>query len=436
VVWAASSVSSDSGISDIDSSSSGVYAQRYDKEGASSGNIVRVNTTSRNAQDNPAVAIRNNGSFIAVWESDGQDGSGRGIFGQRYNAKGKRVGIEFQVNTFIRNDQINPVIAVDTVGNFVIAWESQGGQDGSGSGIYARLYDAKGNPRAQPFRVNSTTRGDQSAPSLGMDAEGNFTIAWSSDQNSNDDGAGIFAQQYKLNGERLGSEFRVNSTTADDQTAPSLATQSNGSFVVTWQGETPRGNPELGDGDGLGVFAQLYQGVTAPPRINRIAGTDRSEKLTGESVADKILGFGGNDTLLGQGGNDVLLGGQGNDVLKGQAGNDVLKGQAGKGTLSGGAGADTLYGGSSQDRMIGGSGKDVFVIGESAGLETIQDFQDTIDRLTLLDGLTFSDLTIRRGQAGTQSSTVIEVRNNPIAILESIAPNLVTEADFVNLSTV
>lgn len=437
VAWAGSNINDDA-VFDEDPSSTGVYVQRYDTDGSPIASTIRVNTTTLNAQDNPEVAIQSDGSFIVVWESESQDTSGRGIFAQRYNASGNPIDIEFQVNTDVRNDQINPVIAVDMVGNFVIAWESDGGQDGSGSGIYARLYDANGNPQGQPFQVNSTTRGDQSTPSLGMDAEGNFTIAWTSDRNNDDDDDGIYAQQYTVNGARVGSEFRVNSTTESNQTAPSISTQSNGSFVVAWQGETPRGNDndDLGDGDGLGIFAQRYQGVTAPPPRNRIVGSDRSEKLTGTGSADKILGYGGNDTLLGQGGNDVLLAGQENDTLKGAAGNDILKGQANQDILYGGTGLDTLYGGSGGDTMTGGAGKDVFVIGESVGLETIQDFQDSIDKLTLLDGLTFADLTIRRGQTDSQTSTVISVINNPIAILEGIARNSITEADFIDITTV
>ena len=39
---------------------------------------------------------------------DGQDGSGHGIYGQRYAADGTPVGSEFRVNTFTTDDQVFP----------------------------------------------------------------------------------------------------------------------------------------------------------------------------------------------------------------------------------------------------------------------------------------------------------------------------------------
>jgi hypothetical protein len=46
---------------------------------------------------------------------------------------------EFQVSTYMTNDQNYPSVAMDANGNFVIAWQSDG-QDGSGSGIFMKRY--------------------------------------------------------------------------------------------------------------------------------------------------------------------------------------------------------------------------------------------------------------------------------------------------------
>jgi Ca2+-binding RTX toxin-like protein len=423
VAWAGRNVDADN----ADDSGTGIYAQRYDADGSPLDDLLRVNATTTNNQENPSVAIGQNGSFIVVWESQNQDGSGKGVFAQRYDSRGREVGLEFQVNTYITGDQFNPVVAVDRTGRFVIAWESVQ-EDGSGSGIYARLYDSSGNPRGLPFQVNTTTRGDQSTPSIGMDAEGKFTIAWTSDSRDEDgSGSGVYAQQFDPNGGRIDRVFRINSTTEDDQSDPALAVQSNGNVVAAWQSQTPRRNSSLGDGDGLGVFAQRYRGsnVGSIPS-NRIEGDSGNNVLRGTSEADRILGFGGNDRLLGRGGNDTLIGGQGDDNLKGQQGNDILRGGTGQDVLRGGAGADILFGNSGRDTLIGGAGPDIFVIGERAGLETIRDFTDGVDRIALLDGLRFGDLSIQQ-QRGT---TIISVVNNPIALLENVPRNLINASDF------
>src|SRR5262245_27326192 len=48
----------------------------------------RVNTYTTSAQRRPALIKRSNGDFVITWHSDGQDGSGYGVRGQRFNAAG------------------------------------------------------------------------------------------------------------------------------------------------------------------------------------------------------------------------------------------------------------------------------------------------------------------------------------------------------------
>jgi hypothetical protein len=86
-------------------------------------------------------------------------------------------GSEFQVNTFTVGDQDNVAIARDAAGNFVVVWESTD-QDGDQDGIYAQRFDSSGNRLGNEFQVNTFTRGNQSDPAVAMDATGNFIIAW------------------------------------------------------------------------------------------------------------------------------------------------------------------------------------------------------------------------------------------------------------------
>ena len=85
------------------------------------------------------MAIAPSGNFVVTWSSFLQDGSGYGIFGQRYDATGATVGDEFQVNTFTSSNQIYPSSAIDPSGNFVVVWSSFS-QDGSGYGIFGQRY--------------------------------------------------------------------------------------------------------------------------------------------------------------------------------------------------------------------------------------------------------------------------------------------------------
>jgi hypothetical protein len=44
-----------------------------------------VNTFSVDAQVSPSVAADAPGNFVVIWDSNLQDGSGYGVFGQRYS---------------------------------------------------------------------------------------------------------------------------------------------------------------------------------------------------------------------------------------------------------------------------------------------------------------------------------------------------------------
>jgi hypothetical protein len=71
----------------------------------------------------------------------GQDGSSWGVRAQQYAADGVRVGPEFGVNTYTLEGQGPPYTAMDADGDFVVAWESQE-QDGSGLGVYAQRFSS------------------------------------------------------------------------------------------------------------------------------------------------------------------------------------------------------------------------------------------------------------------------------------------------------
>jgi hypothetical protein len=63
------------------------------------------------------------GDFVVTWQSDGQDGSGRGVFGRRFDSTGVG-GAEFRANTHTTGHQFYPSVAGDRAGNFVVAWHS------------------------------------------------------------------------------------------------------------------------------------------------------------------------------------------------------------------------------------------------------------------------------------------------------------------------
>lgn len=142
-------------------------------------------------------------------------------------------GDSVAVNTTTALDQQRPVVASNGSGRSVVVWESFG-QDGSHFGIFARRF-VDGVPEGPEFQVNSYTVSRQSFPAVGMDADGNFAIAWRSSLQGSPGGT-IFAQRFAADGTRLGEEFRVgpDDSVRDSQSEPQMAMGAEGDFVITW----------------------------------------------------------------------------------------------------------------------------------------------------------------------------------------------------------
>jgi Bacterial cadherin-like domain len=226
------------------------YARLYNSTGEPIEEF-QVNTTLPEAQYQPTVAIAQDGSFVIVWTSNLQDGSETGIYAQRYSSNGMRQGVEVRVNTTIAQIQSKPTIGIDASGNFVVAWQSKN-QDGDGFGIYAQRYNSNGEPQGVEFRVNTAIANNQTNPKIAMDAIGNFVISWQSNLQNGGDGLGIYAQRYSSNGMPQGGEFRVNTdNTTNNQSLPAVAMNAKGDYVISWTSY----NEEIQND----IHAQLYK---------------------------------------------------------------------------------------------------------------------------------------------------------------------------------
>jgi len=269
-----------------DGSGYGVFGQRLNTFPTPSGTEFRVNSYTSLDQSSPRVASSFGGSFVVVWQSEGQDGSGAGVFGQRYDASWLPLGSEFRVNTYTTSGQALPAVAVRYAagnGDFVVVWTS-GGQDGSGDGVFGQRFSgASGAPLGPEFQVNTYATGPQRSASVAVDPNGGFLVVWEG-QASTEDGFGVFGQRYASTGTPLGGEFRVNSYTTGHQRYPSVASDGGGTFFVAWESDGQ-------DGSGLGVYSQMYSSAGAPfggeSRLSIYTTNDQSspEVWTGGSSA-------------------------------------------------------------------------------------------------------------------------------------------------------
>jgi hypothetical protein len=276
-----------------DGSGWGVYAQRYNADGTAAGGEFRVNTTTYGDQTYPAVAMDNLGDFVITWSND--EGYSWGIRAQWYNANGTPSGGELQVNTYTPDDQVHSAVAMDNAGDFVITWQSHG-QDGSGWGVYAQRYNAGGARSGGEFRVNTYTSGDQMSPAVAMNRNtGDFVIVWQSYGQAGT-GWSVYGQRYNLQGVAQGGEFRVNTSTSLNMQSPSVAMDGNGNFLVTWVAFDAYGNSQ-------GVFGQQFDAtataVGSQFEVNTTTDNQQHAFITMDSQGDAVIAWSG--TLSGGG---------------------------------------------------------------------------------------------------------------------------------------
>ena len=284
-----------SGSAGNDTSDGSIQVQRFSADGTPLGMETQVNTYTVSWQRNPKIGVEPDGDFVIVWQSNysASDSSGLSVLGQRFASDGTPRGGEFRIGlSHTQDDQAYPVVAVEDDGDFVMVWQSESstGTDQDGWSAQAQRYASDGTRRGQQFQINTYTTGDQIQPWVASEADGDFVIAWkdsprvikaqrfASDgtpqadheldigvpvaapsaeigtngeavvawgaQGSEGSGLGpwsIQAQRFASDGSLLGSIFQVNSFTPVDQLQPAVSIEPDGDFAVVWQSRSSAG---------------------------------------------------------------------------------------------------------------------------------------------------------------------------------------------------
>jgi large repetitive protein len=249
-----------------DDSLSGVHARIYKADGTAVGGEFLVNegTHTDGDQYNSAIATSANGNFVVTWVSNDETGDpGNGVRARVFKSNGTALGSEFQVNSTAANNQLKPSVAMADDGSFVVVWESQG-QDGEGAGVYGQRYTAAGVAQGIEFQISQTTAKDQKTASVAMAADGNFVVTWTSDEGT-PHGNEIYARRYDASGVAIGNEFRVlnpGATTGitGNQRDSIVTMTGGGGFIITFTSD----GSVLGDGSGAGVYARRFNAAGMP----------------------------------------------------------------------------------------------------------------------------------------------------------------------------
>ena len=255
----------------------GVFAQWYDADGVAVGTETLVNSTTGGVQQNAVIAAGQD-NVVVVWEGTGV-GDLDGIFMRRFDSTGRAISAEMLVNSATAKQQAFPDVAMGSDGSFIVTWSSRH-QDGSDWGVYAQRFDAEGDRLGGEFQVNSTVEASQVQASVATDEGGEFTIAWSS-LGQDGDSWGVFAQKYAGNGNPIRSEIQLNATTEAHQKDVDITIASGGRIEATWT----RGVP---DGSGWEVVVRTFDAAGEPDSDEVLVNANISGPNSGHQQAPSI----------------------------------------------------------------------------------------------------------------------------------------------------
>jgi hypothetical protein len=225
-----------------DGDSYGLFAQIFDASGERIGTEFRVNQTTAGAQEQPAVAMDEDGGFVVVWRSETPVTFQSRIFGRRFDPTGAPLGDEFAVSDLappVRD--FYPAVALYGEGRFVVAWKSLQSNARPENSIQARRFDAAGAPLGPTFQVSGDEEGDW--PSVVLDAEGGFLVFYQS--------TGLLVRRFTASGEPVGDAVQLEVPARFGAQFPEAAGRPEVGSVAVWQSGfevfgrrlDPSGNP-------------------------------------------------------------------------------------------------------------------------------------------------------------------------------------------------
>jgi hypothetical protein len=198
VVWESSTSSG------TDNSGTSIQGRLYDAGGLPQSAAFQVNTTTLDDQVLPSASIAADGTMVVVW--NGEDGF---IRAQRYDALGAPAGGEIIVGSIngITSFTQESSIAHFSGSGFVVVWNEQSTVP---STILARRFDASGNPLGAAVVVtpdSGISWSFHSSPVVDVDSLDNFVVAWYAGTGIGE--AGILGRRYDSSGVAGSDAFLV-----------------------------------------------------------------------------------------------------------------------------------------------------------------------------------------------------------------------------------
>ena len=267
-----------------------IRAQVFAANGAKVGSEILVNTATAKTQTDPHLAMLANGGFAITWKDDSQgvggatgDGNLGAIKAQVFDSAGTKIGGEILVNTSVLGDQTSSKIVALSGGGFALCWAT------GTSGLYVQVFDSQG--AKVGAEIHTTTGWNAFDSRMAALANGEFVVTGEAFDSS---GKAIGAQVFDAFGNKVGSEFLVNTATAGDQNNPAVTALAGGGFALSWTDASAGVGGAAGDNSGTAIKAQVFQDIGAYVATEQVAlslkgGLSASDAGAGSSVVTAIV---------------------------------------------------------------------------------------------------------------------------------------------------
>jgi hypothetical protein len=216
------------------------------------GNQVQANNYATGFQNQGGIAHLADGSFVVVWEGSGT-ASGHRIWARRFDASGNPLTDSFDVsvNTNTGAQENGSRVVASPTGGFVITWEGFG--SGDTYGIFGQAYDAAGAKVGSQFRANTYTTGTQGWNSAIYLNDGSFVVTWTSNTQLSG-AAGVYARHFSSTGVAISAETLVSSA-ATVNTFSQVAQTPDGGYTIIWDSDVATASGQ--------IYAQHYSATDA-----------------------------------------------------------------------------------------------------------------------------------------------------------------------------
>ncbi len=246
----------------------------------------RVNANGVADQERPAVSMLNDDGAIFVWQGGRQ--SFQHIYGRIMSAGGTWVTEDLLISGNTNVYQLESSVTTLTNGYTVVAWSSFNQVSASSMrDLYFQILSPTGAKFGGETLINQATAFNQRSASIASLSDGRFVVVWISEQQRYENSVDVYGRIFTAAGLPAGSEFLINSGT-NVCANPNVARSPDGGFAVAWMQ-----NDSQSISNGWDVFVR-------PFNLNAMGGVTRrvNTHLFGDQLAPKISVSGNNYLVI------------------------------------------------------------------------------------------------------------------------------------------